>query len=91
MVALHRTKHEIALQRLRKLKLVACPNCPPEEWTHHFTKIWSDNGDDRAFNFSGVDDKIKYGQRYAALIKSLKPHLVTFNFSSAIRLSEDKK
>lgn len=91
MVALHATKHKIAEQKLRNLKLVARPNHPPEQWTHHFTNIWSDNGDDRQFNFAGIKDKIKYGQRYAALIKSLKPHLVTFNFSNAIILPDDKK
>lgn len=91
MVALHVTKHKFAERKLRNLKLVARPNHPPEQWTHHFTKIWSDNGNDRQFDFAGIKDKIKYGQRYAALINSLKPHLITFNFSSAIILHANKK
>lgn len=91
LVGLHKDKHDIAKNKIQKLKLVARPDVAPELWPHHFTQIWSDSGEDRVFSFSSVQEKIFYGQKLSKLIKNLKPHLSTFNFSNAIILPENKK
>ena len=90
IVGLHNTKHDIARTRLNKLKKISRPDIESDEWTHHFTKIWSESGERRIYDLKNVGEKIKYGQRLSRMINSLKPELFSYNFSSAIILPADK-
>lgn len=91
LVGLHKNKHELLQKRLNKFKLEARPDLAPEDWTHHFYEIWSDSGPDRRFAFTGVDQKVRYGERLAKLISDMTPELISYNFSSAIILSDSKR
>lgn len=91
LVGLHNKKHDSLQAKLRQFKLEARPELDPATWTHHFTEIWSDSGERRKFAFTGVDDKVKYGERFAKMISDLRPELACYNFSNAILLSDNRR
>lgn len=91
LVGLHNKKQDLLQSKLHQFKLEARPDLDPAAWTHHFTEIWSDSGDHRKFSFNGVNEKVKYGERFANMISDLKPELVCYNFSNAILLTDNRK
>lgn len=82
LVGLHAAKHDHMRGALRDLKQTIKPAADPDSWPHHFTKIWDSKPDSGGFALDGKAAKVEYAHQFATMLRTARPHLATFTFTS---------
>ena len=91
LVGLHRDKVERVRKQILALKRQISPDRAPETWSLHFTEIMDSPPGDPKFNFVSKADKVAFARRLAAILRSARPALATFNISGSIVVPADGK